>query len=115
MPETRQEEPVRKRARKPAAAGRDLAYKPSRTPVCEPRSSPYNIRQGDVAVSLVESGQVESEGLREETVWASEEPVSEQETFSVEGDMEGPEEMAGRGNVVGNMMEVLRIMSERDT
>ncbi len=105
---------MRKRARKPAAAERDLAYKPSRTPVFEPRSSPYNIRQGDVAVSLVESGQAVSEGLREETVRASEEPVSEQETLSVEGDLEGPGEMAGRGNEVGDMMEVLRIMSERD-
>ncbi len=112
MPETGSEETGRKRASKkqPAGASRDLAYKPSRKPVLS-RSSPYNIRQGEQSVSQLEGEVVVSEVVEGA---AHEVPVAEEGTVIVEKEFEEEDRMSGRGSEAGDMVEILRLMSERD-
>lgn len=112
MPETRPEETGRKRAsKKLAGIVKDLAYRPSRKPVLEPRS--YNIRQGEPSVSQIEGEAVVSEGIGEEAVWETESLEKEGDNSIEEGECE-EEDMAGQGAGVGDVAEVLRMMIERE-
>ncbi len=109
MPETRPEEMGRKRAsKKPAGTVKDLAYKPSRKPVLEPKS--YSIRQGEQLVSQQEGEVGGSEGSAEVTARVTEVPVSGEED-NCSGEVEFIEEeagMAGKEKEATNFVEVLR-------
>ncbi len=90
---TRPEEMGRKRAsKKPAGTVKDLAYKPSRKPVLEPKS--YSIRQGEQLVSQQEGEVGGSEGSAEVTAGVTEVPVSGEED-NCSGEVEFIEEEAG--------------------
>ncbi len=118
MPETRQEEAVRRRAgKKPAAvASRDSNFRPSRKLVLDQKSSPYFTR-GEPSVSHPSGAALlreEYSGDSEEYSGDSEETLEEQEARSEEEVFVEAENVSEQGGEAVGVIELLRIMVERD-